>query len=41
MMSRSELFVFLANVVGWASLAAWTLRIALKVNRLSRDDRRH
>jgi hypothetical protein len=34
-MSRPELFVFIALSVGWLSIAAWTFRIARKVDRLS------
>jgi hypothetical protein len=33
-MTRPEVFVFLALSVGWLAIAAWTLRIARKVDRL-------
>lgn len=33
-MTRPELFVFIALSVGWFSIAAWTFRIARKVDRL-------
>lgn len=38
-MTRDELFVFLAMAVGWLAMAAWTFRLARKINRLSRSDR--
>lgn len=34
-MTRPELFVFMALSVGWVAIAAWTLRIARKISRLS------
>ena len=34
-MTRPELFVFIALSVGWLSIAAWTFRIARKIDRLS------
>lgn len=34
-MTRPELFVFIALSVGWVSIGAWAVRIAVKVNRLS------
>ena len=37
-MTRPELSVFLALGIGWLVIAAWTFRIARKINRLSRDD---
>jgi hypothetical protein len=33
-MTRPELFVFIALAVGWIALAAWTHRIARKVDRM-------
>jgi hypothetical protein len=33
-MTRPELFVFIALSVGWLSIAAWTFRIARRVDRL-------
>jgi hypothetical protein len=33
-MTRPETFVFVAMVVCWLAIAAWTLRIARKVGRL-------
>jgi hypothetical protein len=37
--TRPELFVFIALAIGWAVIAAWTIRLASKLNRLSRSDR--
>ncbi len=34
-MTRPEVFVFVALSVGWLAIAAWTLRIARKVDRLT------
>lgn len=34
-MTRPELFVVVALSVGWLAIAAWTFRIARRVDRLS------
>jgi hypothetical protein len=34
-MTRPEVFVFVALSVGWLAIAAWTFRIARRVDRLS------
>jgi hypothetical protein len=34
-MTRPEAFVFIALSVGWVAIAAWTLRIARRVDRLT------
>lgn len=34
-MTRPELFVLIALSVGWLAVAAWALRISLKVQRLT------
>ena len=33
-MTRPELFVFIAQFVGWSAIAGWAFRIARKVSRL-------
>ena len=38
-MTRPELYVFLALSVGWMAIAAWTFRIARKVDRLAAPER--
>jgi hypothetical protein len=35
-MTRPELFVFIALSVGWVAIAAWTFRIARKLDGLAR-----
>ena len=37
-MTRPELFVFIALSIGWVAIAAWTYRIARKVDRLASPD---
>lgn len=36
-MTRPEVFVFISLFVGWLSIAAWTFRIARKIDRLGKD----